>query len=408
MPSRFRSYAINTFLKKFSSKKNSPLTLFQPLIFKIASLLNQDNLEGFNKTVIEYTTAVVENSSFAAGLLDADLNFITASPGWVKWAKRYLYANIEKKSDIKSLNFKELFTNCPKDLSQAFQDNMEGKSISHDSLEYDLLNGKKRWLYWESFPWLCADQTPCGVLFFCKDITSRYNMVLLNRKLGYVNEVLQTLSFMFSHDLIQPTRQVANFITLLENHLKVSNKQDNFIKTSLSSIKSSLDHMRALSEGVVMYCKEGSLTTNRQPVMLSKVISKVAESCFKGRNFRLRVTFTDDVILDANYSSMLQLFQNLLTNAIKYSISESPVVVLSGKKLKSGFFRFSIQNEGYQPMSHLNSDNVHYLHKNQSEGSGLGIMICKKIIYAYNGSIKFRSSEKYGTTVIFTLPLYQD
>ncbi len=102
---------------------------------------------------------------------------------------------------------------------------------------------------------------------------------------------------------------------------------------------------------------------------------------------------------------MLQLFQNLFANAIKYSPGENYIITLSGAKEDENFYRFHLHNHGYCP-SYIRKRNVFLPFQSSTEdGAGLGLMICKKIISAYKGKITLHSGKRKGTVVSFTLPV---
>jgi two-component system, sporulation sensor kinase D len=81
-------------------------------------------------------------------------------------------------------------------------------------------------------------------------------------------------------------------------------------------------------------------------------------------------------------------------------------VTLSGYKHNNKFYHFSLHNQGCCPAyvikRVLNTRSNH----SAVNGSGIGLLICKKIVEAYKGKIKITSSSEEGTTIDFTLPIY--
>jgi len=95
-------------------------------------------------------------------------------------------------------------------------------------------------------------------------------------------------------------------------------------------------------------------------------------------------------------------------NAVKYSTVDNPLIILKGRRLKNGYFKFILSNSGYTNVSLPGL--IEKLHEEKSDNNwaGLGLMICNKVVSTYNGKIKLRSSKKTGQTVVeFTLPLFK-
>ena len=128
-----------------------------------------------------------------------------------------------------------------------------------------------------------------------------------------------------------------------------------------------------------------------------------------------KVNIVDLPVIEAHRFQMFHLFQNLISNALKYHREEEPpVLTISGKTVASqdGYCRVNVTDNGigfeekyldriFKPFQRL-------LASNQFEGTGMGLAICKKIIDKHNGTITAEANPPSGTTFILELPVKQE
>jgi two-component system, chemotaxis family, sensor kinase Cph1 len=109
--------------------------------------------------------------------------------------------------------------------------------------------------------------------------------------------------------------------------------------------------------------------------------------------------------LKAHKTGMLQLFQNLLANAIKFRADEPPRVIIQCDEVQESW-QFTISDNGlgldesFQEKAFLPFQRVNYLDR---PGTGMGLAICKKIVKVHKGDIWFKSALGQGTTFYFTI-----
>ncbi len=166
-----------------------------------------------------------------------------------------------------------------------------------------------------------------------------------------------------------------------------------------------MSQIKNLSEGIVLYCKAGDLTVKSEPVSFLSALKKVVGTTLPKVGFELSINLTEDIILYMNPVCLEQLLQNLLANAIKHSSGKEPLIQISGERISKRLFRFCIQNEGIWKSTNIKKI-FNATHSSSSEGAGIGLMICKKIVTAYKGKIYAQSSQEEGTRIFFSLPLY--
>ena len=394
-------------MKAFINEKNGLLAFIQPLIGQIAYLnkLQDPNLS-FTGITHEYLEAFTRNASVITAFLDKDFKAIYSSPSWDAWLKKHLSPSLKKLpwEDLKKIPFPKLISPFPHRLKLGLKNNLKGRSVRFDLIDYAVLNKQTRSIYWESFPWYDKNRNLLGIMAFCKDITQRQKIFLANKKLHQCNEMLENFSLIFSHDLIQPIRHAANFLTILQECLPDNVKMQADVAHALGAIEKSLEQVRTISEGVALYCKKGHLTVNQEPVSLQSVIKEVQKSCFDDKKIEINNLIEENIELHANRVCLLQLFQNLLGNAVKHADSDKPTITLSGKR-NNNFYEISVHNNGYCSSALKKRNLFKAFESSRMDGAGLGLMICKKIVTAYKGKIGIKSSARKGTTVLFTLPL---
>ena len=393
--------------KKYITHKDGLLATIQPLIALLAEQSFKENPKfSFHDILEAYIKPFIANSGTAIAFLDLQFNFIACSTHWEKWFSK----QFEHKNAFKSFigdNFLELFNPCPTEIVKFLSSNIKGKSQRSELLEYEV-KSEKRWIRWESFPWFNREHKVCGIMIFCEDITEQQQIILHNKKLQQCNQMLENFAITFSHDLIQPMRQVGNFISLVESHIKKNHQQDAFVSYAFSAIRASLNQVRNLSEGIVLYCKKGDLTVHPEVVSIHQLIEQIKNSCLISSKAKLNIKITEDIKLFANKVCLTQLFQNLITNAVKFTPTDQPEITLDGYKLNDSSFQFTLHNFGHCPAKLMNENIFEPFQSSYTDGSGLGLIICKKIVEAYSGTIHIKSSVKKGTTVFFSLPLAKE
>ena len=397
---------VNCILPSYSkcfSSNNGLLEMMQPLITHITNLrLMQDPGLSYKEVVKEYITNFIKNAPIAVAFLDLDLRIVTYSSKWTLWFKENLTAK-SNSTQLEGKNIIDLLSPCPKLIKKILNNNLKGISEFRDVLEYKIKN-RTRAVRWESFPWRDHEQRPLGVVVFCEDITKRQQLTLRAKKLEQSNQLLENFALIFSHDLIQPIRQISNFIGILGEQFKEANIKNTQIEHTFSIINKSLSQINTLSEGIILYCRKGELAISLEPVSLLQTINEISSSCLMSNQLSLNLLFDDTIYLKANRTCMLQLFQNLLTNAVKHSSTENPLITICSEKLNNNFYRITIHNKGACSSRYIKKNIFEPFCSSNKDGSGLGLMICKKIVTSFGGTIDINSTKKHGTTVTLTLP----
>jgi len=243
-----------------------------------------------------------------------------------------------------------------------------------------------------------------------KDITPRKEaeekLAELNKELYRSNSDLEQFAYFASHDLREPLRMVSEFLSLLEKRYRDSLDEDgrSFIDFAVQGaqrmqkmIKGLLDFARVNTHGK----KFKVVDTNE---VLDKVLSDlkflIEESDTKIISDKLPVLFADEVQLG-------HLFQNLISNSIKFKRNEECVIrIKTERNSETWKFTFSDNGMGFDMEDAERIFGLFESLQNSGESTGLGLALCKRIVERHGGRIWAKSVLGKGTDIFFTMPIY--
>jgi PAS domain S-box-containing protein len=223
----------------------------------------------------------------------------------------------------------------------------------------------------------------------------------LLKKLEKSNNELDEYAHVVSHDLRSPLRSIDALVSWI--------KTDNiglFDKTSLENfnlIADTLEKMEQLIADILYYSSLHSQRSTKQKVNLNIVLEDIQKIMFVPKNISV-VVLNKLPVLSGERSKYQQLFQNLISNAVKFSDKEKGLIQIDVKENKS-FYQFSVKDNGIGiEKKYLDKlFKFFYSLKPKKGSSGLGLSIVKKIVDLYQGEIWIESKPKTGTTIYFTL-----
>jgi len=260
------------------------------------------------------------------------------------------------------------------------------------------------WIYDEAQ--LIKDESgnPVETIGFMMDITDRKHA---EEELKRSNTDLQQFAYAASHDLQEPLRVVAGFVKLLEKRYKskLDEKADEFIQHSVDGVK----RMQTLIKDLLAFSQVGTKGKAFKPVNCSVVLEE-SLSNLRAAIEEAGVEITYDLLptVMADSSHLGRLFQNLIGNAIKFRGSE-PLEIHIAAQQKGNDWVFSVQDNGIG-MDTRHSERIFVifqrLHtREEYEGTGIGLAICKKIVERHGGRIWVESEIGKGSTFYFTIPV---
>ncbi|APY08078.1 hypothetical protein BWZ20_07095 [Winogradskyella sp. J14-2] len=222
---------------------------------------------------------------------------------------------------------------------------------------------------------------------------------LLNN-LEVQNKELSDYAHMVSHDLKSPLRSIDSLATWLKEDYDA--KLDDKGKESLGLIRSSVDKMDALINGILEYSTIGKNKVEVYDVDTNKLIDDISESLHVPSHFSI-IKRNLPVIRGDKYR-LQQLFQNLITNALNYNDKEKGIIEI-GVQEKNHFWQFYVKDngKGIEKKYFDKIFNTFEKLENNLESTGIGLSIAKKIVDIYGGNIWLTSKVSEGTTFFFTI-----
>ncbi|MBL7768628.1 MAG: PAS domain S-box protein [Flavipsychrobacter sp.] len=225
-------------------------------------------------------------------------------------------------------------------------------------------------------------------------------------QLSRSNAELERFAFIASHDLQEPLRMVSSFLQLVEKRYK--DKLDEAGRQYINYAVSGAERMKKLINDLLAYSRLENTSVEFTEVDVKAVLNEVATNLQESIAENNAVLNIDPmpVVSRGNYSGLVQLFQNLIGNALKYRREIQPEINISAKE-EDGYWQFAIKDNGigiepdYFEKIFVIFQRLHNM--SEFSGTGIGLAICKKIAEQHNGKIWVYSKEKVGSTFYFTI-----
>lgn len=252
-----------------------------------------------------------------------------------------------------------------------------------------------------------------GASKIARDITDRKRieseLKRSNDELRRANQDVETFAYSASHDLQEPLRTIALSAQLLERRHREQLQGD--ARKLLETIVEGANRMQNLIGDILAYATAAKYTQGPPTSVDSNRVLAAALDNLKGQIQESDATITSGplpfVLIHEN--RLVQVFQNLVGNALKYRGTESPLVHISAEESDS-WAEFSVVDNGIgidQKFAAQIFQLFKRLHtRTEYPGSGMGLSICQRIIEQYGGRIWLEKSVAgQGSTFCFTLPL---
>jgi light-regulated signal transduction histidine kinase (bacteriophytochrome) len=225
-----------------------------------------------------------------------------------------------------------------------------------------------------------------------------------NQAILSANESLRRFAYAASHDLQEPLRSVSGYSELL--HKRYGGQLDADASEFIDYIHNGATRMQNLLRALLEYSRAGPRgeaarvdTSVALRTALDHLEIAIADSC-------ARIDVGTLPHVQAHEVAVVQLFQNLIGNAIKYSGPDSPAIHIRAER-DGAWWRFSVRDEGagVDPRNHERIFGIFKrAHGPEYPGTGVGLAICSRIVEGYGGRIWVESELGAGATFWFTLP----
>ncbi len=220
------------------------------------------------------------------------------------------------------------------------------------------------------------------------------------------NRELEQFAYISSHDLQEPLRMVSSFTQLLERRYK--NKLDSDADEYIEFIVEGAQRMKYLIDDLLTFSRVSTHAKEFENVDLETVLDDVISnlSLFIEENQAI-ITHDPLPIITADKSQMRQVFQNLISNAIKFHGDNPPEINIIAHK-QGNLWKFEVSDNGIginQDYQNQIFEVFKRLHtRDEYPGSGIGLSVSQKIIHRHGGQIGVESKPGEGSTFYFTIP----
>ena len=257
-----------------------------------------------------------------------------------------------------------------------------------------------------------------------RDITSEIDDQILaeerNRELESNNKELSAFNYIASHDLQEPLRKIETFISRLVskdfNNISLAGQQ------YITSIQKSTSRMRLLIEDLLHFSRTNKTEKNIEKSDLNSLLENAKQDLAQNIEEKKASIESDNLpTLNVIPFQIQQLFINLLGNSLKYSKKDiAPIIKITYSKVVSNeeealpktyhyYHKIAIEDNGigfeqeYAKNIFVLFNRLH--NKNEYQGTGIGLAICKKIVENHKGFIIAKGKLDVGAQFIFYLPV---
>ncbi len=217
---------------------------------------------------------------------------------------------------------------------------------------------------------------------------------------------MERFTYVASHDLQEPLRKVRGFIDRLEENLE--GKLDEKGRVYMGFITSSAEYMSEQVRGLRRYAAVTAAPDTKEEIDSAKVVKQIIKKLeTKIELTKTTINVEKLPVVYYSHNMLMQVFENLIVNAITYKSLEDPVINISADKNKSEWVfcvsdnGIGIEKQYFERIFML----FHRLHRKEDiPGIGLGLAIVKKIIERHGGKVWVESKFAQGTKFFFTVP----
>ena len=272
-----------------------------------------------------------------------------------------------------------------------------------------LKTGEAFWMIYNVFQVTGEDGKPVGFATVSRNITERKRaQETLQRtaeELGRSNRDLEQFAYVASHDLQEPLRAVGGYVKLLQRNLpgKLDAKAEKYIAGAFEGAL----RMEQLINDLLAFSRVGTRGGAFAPTNLNTVLEWALANLAAGlESTGAKVTHDPLPTLVVDSTQLMQMFQNLIGNALKFRGEGPPIIHVSAQPQADGWV-LSVRDNGlgiepayfekiFQLFQRLHT-------RKQYPGTGIGLAICKRIVERHGGAIWVESQPGQGSTFYFSI-----
>jgi signal transduction histidine kinase len=221
------------------------------------------------------------------------------------------------------------------------------------------------------------------------------------------NAELQQFAYAASHDLQEPLRMVANFTQLLAE--RYASRLDDDGREFIAYAVGGAARMQALIQDLLAYSRVGAKGRGFEPVNCNEAFGRAVSNLYASIGESAALVSHDELpVIQADATQMVQVFQNLVGNGIKFKGADPPRVHVSAVRNADDWV-FSVRDNGigieprYAERIFVIFQRLH--RPEDYPGNGIGLALCRKIVERHGGEIWLESQPGQGSTFFFSIPV---
>ncbi|HTA40808.1 MAG TPA: ATP-binding protein [Bryobacteraceae bacterium] len=286
---------------------------------------------------------------------------------------------------------------------------LAGEVVRSQNLQWSRPDGDLVWLRVSAAPiWRHGRIVGAVTIFYDISEERKFEEALVRQshELARSNADLEQFAYTTSHDLQEPLRNIAIFSELLAHDY--AGRLDPGADSIIRVITSSVERMNALIRDLLAYSRVSNVdAAPMNAVNLTQVLD------WARGNLRVKIVESHAVItaeelptVRGDRVQLVQVFQNLIDNAIKYAGGKQPVIEISAEKAEE-HWQITVRDHGIgiDPHHHKQIFGIFKrLHGRDVPGTGIGLALIKRVVERHGGSIRVDSNVGQGAAFSFTLP----
>ncbi|MEN4029336.1 MAG: PAS domain S-box protein [Methanobacterium sp.] len=341
------------------------------------------------------------------GIISMDLNYIISS--WNRGAQKiYGYSAPEVIGKHKSIL---MGPSEWKNASKLLKKVKEGEAVSQYEAKRLRKDGREVDVSLTLSPVKNYEGEITGISVIYRDITeqkkSEEKLKETVEELKHTSDELQQFAYITSHDLQEPLRTIASFAQLLK--IRYKNRLDPDADEFIDFVVDAAKHMKKMIQGLLDYSRVSAQRYELKQVNSEKILNTVLSNLQPTiEKNKAQITHDKLPLVTADETQFIQLFQNLIGNAIKFKKEDVPPKIhISCKKDDEGKYIFSVSDNGigiepqYRDRIFEVFKRLHTI--DEYRGAGIGLAISKRIVECHGGRIWVESELGRGSAFYFTI-----
>ena len=227
------------------------------------------------------------------------------------------------------------------------------------------------------------------------------------KELARSNEELEQFAYVASHDLQEPLRMVTGFLTQFKRkyYNEVDDKGKNYLRFALDGSQ----QMKQIINDLLEYSRVGRIENKGEQIDLNEVVGDISKIYRKEIQEKKVAIYCENLpVISAPKGAVRQVFQNLISNGIKYQKPGNIAEINISSQETSSHYQFSVQDNGIG-ISPEYFEQIFIVFKRLNKrsdypGTGMGLAITKKIVENLGGAIHVESEPGKGSVFHFTIP----